>query len=71
MGRLVVDEVLPCGVCSTPLVGEVEGTRLVLLALGCWVPFLVEVRFEPKAPNPLNREFIKSARKQVRLCPSS
>jgi len=60
MGRLVVEEILPGGVCwPTPLAVETEGASDVVL--GCWVgPFLLEVRFEPKPPNPLNRELIKS-----------
>ena len=63
MGRLVVDEVLPGGVLTIPLVGA-GGLRVVVL--GCWeevgllLGLLLGVRFEPKPPKPLNREVIKS-----------
>ena len=62
MGRLVVEEVLPGGVLTTPLVG---GGGLRVVVLGCWeevglLPGLLDVRFEPKPPKFLNREVIKS-----------
>lgn len=57
----MVEEVLPGGVWTTPLVGA-GGLRVVVL--GCWeeVGLLPDfaVRFEPKPPKFLNREFIKS-----------
>ena len=58
----MVEEVLPGGVLTTPFVGA-GGLRVVVL--GCWeevgrlLPDFV-VRFEPKPPKFLNREFIKS-----------
>ena len=63
MGRLVVEEVLPGGVWrATPFVGG-GGLRVVVLGC-CWIvvgaDLVLEVRFEPKPPKPLNREFIKS-----------
>ena len=72
----MVDEVLPGGVRGAPLAGGV-GAREVVLAVGVWevgalmvglvfpLRLLLEfVRLEPKAPKPLNREFIKAVRRR-------
>ena len=56
-GRLVVEEVLPVGVWTAPLVAEgdrLEGWLARVTMLG-----LLDLRFEPK-PRFLNREFIRS-----------
>lgn len=54
MGRLVVEEVLPGGVWELPFTVETDGVSEAVSPPG------LDVRFEPKFPNPLNREFIKS-----------